>query len=437
MKIEKSIFRWDEFSDQPATLDRRAKRRIRTRGIRGVLKDWTGAFFLPLPVLRTLVRRRSFQPYYNDDGIGLCVNLERPFSDKKVLSAPEILAIVRPLNLRRIAIRIPLWDIDNLQDYVDFIRQFPAYRILVVILQDRRTIENPGELEGHLERIFESLSDLVCFYQIGNAVNRLKWGFVSQEEWFEFFRIAWNLRNRKFPEIKLLGGTVIDFDPLDHCRSLHNGFAMEYDGYAALLYVDRRGAPENRQMGFDLVGKIELLSEIMKGSSKLAPARSGLWITEVNWPIRDTGPHSPALGASQVGEVEQLHYLVRYYLLALATGKVEACYWHQLVAPGYGLIDNRGATVRERAAFRGFATLCRLFNGARIERFSTQDELGHYQLTARKEGNETVALWCHDRETTIPMPVGKQYVDIEGRASSVTAGQPVTIGGSVIYLVDG
>ena len=436
MKIDKSTFRWDGYSDQPATLDRRTKRRIRMRVFRSVLKDCTGIFSLPAPVLRTIFRRETFRPYTNDDGIGLCVNLERPFQGKRILSASEILAIIKPLDLRRIAIRIPLRDMDELQEYVDFIRQFSAYKILVVIVQDRNAIENPRELENSLERIFESFSGLVHCYQVGNAMNRLKWGFVSHDEWFEFFRVAWNLRNRKFPELELLGGTVIDFEPLDHCRSLHNGLGMKYDGYAALLYVDRRGAPENRQMGFDLEGKIELLHRIMKESRNLDSTKPRLWITEVNWPLRDTGAHSPSLGASQVGEDEQLRYLVRYYLLALATGKVEACYWHQLVAPGYGLIDNRGGTVRERSAFRGFATLCRLFNGARIERFSRQDELGHYRLTARKDGKETIALWCHDRETTVPMPSGKGVVDIEGRVSSVAAGQPVRISGSATYLVD-
>ena len=138
----------------------------------------------------------------------------------------------------------------------------------------------------------------------------------------------------------------------------------------------------------------------------------------------------------RIGEREQLHYLVRYYLLALATGSVAACYWHQLVAPGYGLIDNRGGVVRERPAFRGFATLCRLFNGARIERFSRQDELGHFRLAARKDGMEVLALWCCGREASIMMPPDKRAVDIEGRSMSVTGGAMVTIGDSVIYLVD-
>ena len=436
MIVDKSIFRWDGYSDQPATVDRRVKRRLRWRSIGSVLKSLSSVLLLPRPVLGAIVRREAPRGHANDDAIGLCVNLERPFEDKKILSGAELVEIVETLNLRRIAVRIPLSDIDNLQDYVDFIRQFPGYRILGVILQDRSTIEDPAKLESALESIFASLCGVVDCYQIGNAVNRLKWGFVSVDEWLEFFKVAWDLRNRKFPHIRLLGGAVIDFDLLDHCRSLRNGYPFGYDGYASLLYVDRRGAPENRQMGFDLENKIRVLRRIIESGNKVDGADARLWITEVNWPLEDTGRYAPAMDHCRVGEREQLHYLVRYYLLALATGSVAACYWHQLVAPGYGLIDNRADVVRKRPAFHGFATLCRLFNGARIERFNRQDELGYFRLAARKAGMEIQALWCCGRETTITMPPDKRAVDIEGRPMSVTAGNIVTISDSVTYLVD-
>lgn len=436
MIVDKSIFRWDGYSDQPATVDRRVKRRLRWRSIGSVLKSLSSVLLLPRPVLGAIVRREAPRGHANDDAIGLCVNLERPFEDKKILSGAELAEIVETLNLRRIAVRIPLSDIDNLQDYVDFIRQFPGYRILGVILQDRSTIEDPAKLESALESIFASLCGVVDCYQIGNAVNRLKWGFVSVDEWLEFFKVAWDLRNRKFPHIRLLGGAVIDFDLLDHCRSLRNGYPFGYDGYASLLYVDRRGAPENRQMGFDLENKIRVLRRIIESGNKVDGADARLWITEVNWPLEDTGRYAPAMDHCRVGEREQLHYLVRYYLLALATGSVAACYWHQLVAPGYGLIDNRADVVRKRPAFHGFATLCRLFNGARIERFNRQDELGYFRLAARKDGMEIQALWCCGREATITMPPDKRAVDIEGRPMSVTAGDMVTISDSVSYLVD-
>jgi len=436
MIVDKSIFRWDGYSDQPATVDRRVKRRLRWRSIGSVLKSLSSVLLLPRPVLGAIVRREAPRGHANDDAIGLCVNLERPFEDKKILSGTELAEIVGTLNLRRIAVRIPLSDIDNLQDYVEFIRQFSGYRILGVILQDRSTIEDPAKLESALESIFASLCGVVDCYQIGNAVNRLKWGFVSVDEWLEFFKVAWDLRNRKFPHIRLLGGAVIDFDLLDHCRSLRNGHPFGYDGYASLLYVDRRGAPENRQMGFDLENKIRVLRRIIESGNKVDGANARLWITEVNWPLEDTGRYAPAMDHCRVGEREQLHYLVRYYLLALATGSVAACYWHQLVAPGYGLIDNRADVVRKRPAFHGFATLCRLFNGARIERFNRQHELGYFRLAARKDGMEIQALWCCGREATITMPPDKRAVDIEGRPMSVTAGNMVTISDSVTYLVD-
>ena len=436
MSIDKSIFRWDSYSDQPATLDRGVKRRLRWRGVGAVLKKLSTIVFLPGPVLKTLSIKKPFRTYTNADCIGLCINLERPFVDKKILSPTEIAEMLKILNLRRIAIRIPLSEVGNLQEYVDFIRHFPGYRILVVILQDRSVIEDVNTLETSLERIFSALSGIVDCYQIGNAVNRLKWGFVTVDEWFGFFSVAWNLRNREFPNLKLLGGAIIDFELLDHCRSLRNGFPFKYDGYASLLYVDRRGAPETRQMGFDLENKIHLLCRIMENGDKVDPAEARLWITEVNWPLEDTGRYAPTQDCSRVGEREQLCYLVRYYLLVLATGAVNACYWHQLVAPGYGLIDNRGGVVRKRPAFYGFETLCRFFNGASIEQFSRQEELGYYRLEARKDGMEILALWCCDREATIAMPHKKKAIDIEGRALCVTAGEPITISDSAIYLVD-
>ena len=437
MNVPKSIFRWDRYSDQPAILHKRVKRSLRRFGISDFMKSLLASLRL-FGHIPDLIRPRRFRSYLDEDRIGLCINLERPFEDKKILSGSEILQIIEPLNLRRLAIRIPLHDVGNLQDYVDFVERFHGYEILAVILQDRAFVEDKEKLQAALRRIFGAFRGRIGCYQIGNAVNRLKWGFVSQREYFEFFETAWRLRNREFPEVKLLGGAVIDFDPLAYCRSLHNGFTFEYDGYAALLYVDRRGAPEERQLGCNLQDKISLLCRIMRKSGKLAPhpGEPRLWITEVNWPLRDTGLHAPAAGDCLVGEREQLCFLVRYFLLSLATGSVAACFWHQLVAPGYGLIDNRGGAVRRRPAFYGFATLCRLFNGAYIDGFDRQETLGYYRLVARKDGSEIQALWCYGRVTSIPMPPGKRAMEAGGRTLSTSVGRPVTIGESPIYLVD-
>ena len=437
MRIDKSVFRWDGYSDQPATIDRRRKGRLRRLAARDEPRKWLAALASARFALARLVSARRLDPYRNDHRIGLCINLERPFEGKKILSAREIADLIRPLNLARIAVRIPLHDIDRLDEYVAFIRHFADYEILVVVLQDRAFIEDPGKLEHALRRIFAALAGLVDSFQIGNAVNRLKWGFVSQREYLEFFEVAWNLRNREFPDRKLLGGAVIDFELHEHFGALFNRFPFAYDGYASLLYVDRRGAPENRQFGFDLSAKIDLLARAASGSGKVAGREHpSLWITEVNWPLLDTGRFAPALGDTRVGETEQLRFLVRYCLLALASGSVAACYWHQLVAPGYGLVDNRGGAVRMRPAFNGLATLCRLFNGALIEGFGREHELGYYRLAARQDGAEVLAVWRAGGSVSIPLPPGKKAVGIEGETLDIAPGQPVAIGESTVYLVD-
>ena len=35
----------------------------------------------------------------------------------------------------------------------------------------------------------------------------------------------------------------------------------------------------------------------------------------------------------------------------LASGKVKKCYWHQLVAPGYGLVNNLDGEIKKRDAY--------------------------------------------------------------------------------------
>ena len=120
---------------------------------------------------------------------------------------------------------------------------------------------------------------------------------------------------------------------------------LQFDAVSSLLYVDRRGAPENRQLGFDTVDKVLLLKAIAETSRNCPSGRSV--ITEVNWPLRE-GPHSPAGRDVAVDEELQADYLVRYFLLALTTGAVEAAYWWQLIARGYGLIDPGSHGLRRR-----------------------------------------------------------------------------------------
>ena len=163
---------------------------------------------------------------------------------------------------------------------------------------------------------------------------------------------------------------------------------LRFDAVSALLYVDRRGAPENRAGG---------LRHAAQGRSAQGHRRHGAqrragrcWITEVNWPLRE-GPHSPAGRGVSVDEETQADYLVRYYLLALGTGIVERVFWWQLVARGYGLVDPTG--LRRRPAFHALATLARTLEGCRFERRLPGPPGAWLLLFSRPDGGELVAAW--------------------------------------------
>jgi hypothetical protein len=46
-----------------------------------------------------------------------------------------------------------------------------------------------------------------------------------------------------------------------------------------------------------------------------------------------------------------------YIKIAKDTNRVSKLYWHQLIAPGYGLVDNRDGNIRRLPAFYKFKQL--------------------------------------------------------------------------------
>lgn len=424
------IYPWDYHSDQPHVIkDKKAKRRLYIKGATGSLKTLLTSLTLPIIALSLFFKART-QTGQRIDNIGLCINIDNPLSGKANASTTLIREMVDDLGVEHLLIRLPLSDIENLDQYAAFIKHFGERQLLVNILQDRRHIEDTEQFRHALRAIFTTLGDCVTTFQIGNAVNRRKWAFVSLDEYFHFFAVAQQLRDKEFPAIQLLGGNIIDFELPNFARSLIHAHPIHYDATTALLYVDRRGAPENTQMGCDLIAKINWFYTIIQSSRKSYKA---LWITETNWPLEDTEPYAPAVGECMVDEKLQAAYLVRYYLLMMATGRVTRCYWHQLVAPGYGLVDNRGNSIRKREAYSAFKTLLQLFNGAEI---LALQEKTYYRLTAKNAHGTVEALWTNGTATNITVPQNRTIIDQTGRRIAPANDSTLTIGDSVIYLLD-
>jgi hypothetical protein len=168
---------------------------------------------------------------------------------------------------------------------------------------------------------------------------------------------------REFPGCRWIGPPVIDFEYYFTTNYLVGRRPFDFDGIAALLYVDRRGSPDAVQYRhFDLRRKILLLRAVVEASPH---ADVPIHLTEFNWPLKGSGKHSPAGAHVQTDEIDQARYLALYYLTAAATGQVASVFWWQLVARGYGLLDeDEGWT--ERPAYRAFRTLLARTRGCEV-----------------------------------------------------------------------
>lgn len=343
------IFRWDPYSDQPCILKKEDKRSLR----RGYLFDFlmllgTNSLYFPYLFFKFLFKKNTKTVITHKKSFyGLCVNLDKGDIQYE---------LVEELGIRSLQIRVFLDDMKNIDQYVAFAEKFGSNKeILITIIQDRAHIEDPLLLAKDIEKLFDKFQHISSEYQIGNAVNRIKWSFISMEEYLKFYETVQKVRDDKFASLKLIGSSVIDFEYHFTIRTLFNRYKVHYDKFSSLLYVDRRGSPQNKQMGiFDLRQKIELLDTIVKSASK---SENHIYLSEVNWPLSGTAPYAPTSEKECVDEKLYTQYMLAYFDIARKTGKIEKVFWHQLIAPGYGLVDDRGDMIQKRDAFYAFKNM--------------------------------------------------------------------------------
>ena len=337
-------FIWDKYSDQPYPIkDKVYKKKMRKKHLWDTIPLLlTNLLFFPLGILLMLFfkgKERDKNHFY-----GMGVDLDKGEVQKELIDE---------LGVKHLLVRMPLWEMHRVEEYVAFAKSFGKDKhILLNILQDREHIEDRILLKKDIETIFEKFESFVTEYQIGNAINRTKWGFFSMDEYLAWYETIQKIRDAKYPHLKLIGSSVIDFEYHYTVRTLFHFFKVRYDRFSSLLYVDRRGAPENTQMRiFDTKNKINFLYALVKLSPKTSNA---IYITEVNWPLSNTAPYAPTSELECVGEADYAKYLQAYHTIAFKSGKIERVYWHQLIAAGYGLVDDRGGKIRKTEGFLAY-----------------------------------------------------------------------------------
>ena len=270
----------------------------------------------------------------------------------------EQLALLRGLGVKRVLIRAPIWERKRLAQLVEFaagIRTITGERVAVAVLQNRAAVSCPPRWRADLASIFGALGPHAEAFQVLQAPNRTKWGCYHLGDALDLLEGAERVR-RHFPDVRLAGPAVIDFEPAPLLRLLFNRRRFALDVATALLYVDRRGAPENTQYGiFDLANKVRFTAAACRASPRVARG-APLWLTEINWPLLGTDIWTPTSDEECVDEDTAADFLERSYRLAWATGQCARMYWWQLTAPGYGLVDARDG-LRPRPAYHRLAKL--------------------------------------------------------------------------------
>jgi hypothetical protein len=366
IRLMKQPYIWDNYSDQPYPLkDKSYKKEMRKNHLISLFKTFfISLFILPFSlVMMPFVRRKSV-----DSNDFFCIGVDYQRESEATLE------LIEELGVERVLVRFKLWEMNTIDQLGEFLLSLKDKKITLKIMQDREHIEDPELLREDLQSIFSMLNQYVDIFEIGTTINRTKWGFFSVDEYNRFYKVAYDLKISKFPHIKLIGSGVIDFEYHFTAHTLFNFYDYKYDGVSSLLYVDRRGAPENMQAGFTLLDKIALLSSMVWLSPK---SLHELHITETNWPILGTAPFAPTSEYECVGEELYGDYMLRYYLLAFASQQVNSVSWHQLIAPGYGLIDNREG-FRKREAYKIYKYMVATLKNAEFLRLDIKR--GHFIL---------------------------------------------------------
>lgn len=422
---------WDHLSDQPHQhAGRGAKLRVRLADAPAHLGAMTTAL-LAAPRIRR--RYRELRAGLDTrpipwPGMGLAL---RPWPEDR----DALLACVDELGTRQILLRLHPWDSDSTEEE-RLARELVARgcELAFALPQNRELVRDPARWRRSIATLAERFAPLGRQFQIGQAINRSKWGIWAQGEYLDLVAAATQELRKVRADVEILGPAVIDFE-LHATAAVVNArrAGVHFDIVSSLLYVDRRGAPENPQLGFDTVGKV-LLAKAIADTARSASPRS--WITEVNWPLWE-GPHSPAGKSVSVDEETQASYLSRFYLLALTTGAVERVYWWQLVARGYGLVcPEPGGVLRRRSAFRAFAALRReLENATYLGPVSAPPGVRVLRF-ARPAGREVLVGWTVGRDVVgIELPgVHESVCSRDGEALPRPASGRVELGPAVRFF---
>ncbi len=322
-------------------------------------------------------------------------------------------------------------------------------QVSVAIVQDRRAVVDPARWQSFLCRSVAACADYTQFIEVGHAINRVKWGVWDLNEWASLMAPVPELM-AQYPQLRVTGPAVIDFEypyVLGAFDRLPKG--VHYHAVSHHLYVDRRGAPENRQGRFSTLEKLALGRAIARTQPQ---CDERFIVSEVNWPLAGTGVYSPVSSPYEspgprhndpnVSEDAYANYMLRYLCIALCSGMAEQVFWWRLVARGFGLVDDTDAHAwRERPAYmmlQHFLTLLGTAHFVRRSQVMLDHGVSSYVYLFRREDGERVAFAYCTGETEHRWDPAEShelaFASAENAFGRALDAQALSLSGRPIYL---
>ncbi|MHC4954723.1 MAG: lipopolysaccharide kinase InaA family protein [Planctomycetota bacterium] len=432
---------WDERTDQAIGMLMR-KDKLRHTPVWPMLKSGlrSATAFLPSLARFKKLRKECFQrPLSLWGGIGMTLTPTRE-SVENELKYLGMLEAKLPVLLR-------FYHHDNEDEWqfaADLAKRLheDGHPVAGAFIQSRKAVTDPESWRAFLRFVFERVGHFLVEAELAHAINRVKWGLWSPDEYARLLR-PWVEVHKEHPQVRLLGPSVNDFEFQYVVAALGEiPKSLHVDALSLHLYVDRRGAPENKQ---------KLLGGAYSALDKFAWARAlaqrsprcndAVVISEVNWPLKDPGHYAhefapyfwkgnPSLDTT-VTEEEYGWFMLRYYLLALASGMVQRVYWWHLASPMFGLVDTTVDGWRARPAHAMLKTLLRHAEGATFTERVEADDDDTYMLRFKKRDQSQFAIaWTNGKERDLPADAVR-YED--------AIGQPLDkpkLSGAPIYLFE-
>ena len=304
-----------------------------------------------------------------------------------------------------------------------------GFEVLLDLLpnaEDARRMDQDSSVQARwatfVEQVIQQYGSRISALEIGNTPNRGRWSGHDAPGYLTTWKIAATVAASVTPNnrLALAGPNISDFEPIYNVGFLramhteHSSPAVQTDN----LFVERVVQPEaqdhrvagrfaTRFLKLNLVKKARILVAIGK-----AQGVTQTWCTYTCWTRKRLSRWSVE------PEQKNAHYLMRYLIIAAASGSLDRVYWGPLICQRDGLIacgddnypkiDNvsyyrevRGkvSEFQQTAAYHALRfCVSMLSNATCTAAYSEIDGLHHYTFDSPAQGTWHV-VWCMDRHS--------------------------------------